>query len=169
MIASDLARARDTAVPVAAACGLPLRLDERLRELDLGAWQGMTSREAQAQFPQEHAAWRDGIDVPRGGGETYAQAGERALKCVLGADLPTDATLLVVTHGGTARALLGALLGLPVGLTWRLAPLGNACWSSVVEADRGWRLERHNAGAGSLLGMPDGAFDHSGRADATTL
>jgi hypothetical protein len=28
----------------------------------------------------------------------------------------------------------------------RLVALGNACWSVLVEADPGWRLEQHNMG-----------------------
>jgi hypothetical protein len=34
----------------------------------------------------------------------------------------------------------------------RFAPLGNTCWSVLVEATWGWRLERHNAGLGPLVG-----------------
>ncbi len=140
VVSSDLARARDTA----GALGLPVTLDPRLRELHLGAWQGLTSAEAAARFPEEHAAWRAGVDVPRGGGETYAQAGLRAAECVLEL-LPQTGTLLAVTHGGTARAAVAALLGLPTS-DW-LSPLGNARWSVLVEARRGWRLEKHDHGA----------------------
>lgn len=60
--------------------------------------------------------------------------------------------VVAVTHGGTARAALGVLLDLP-DLSWvRLVALGNACWSVLVEADLGWRLEQHNVGftAGEL-------------------
>jgi len=50
-----------------------------------------------------------------------------------------------------------------------LAPLGNACWSVLVEADRGWRLERHNTGLGSPLGAPQGAHDVGDRTAERTL
>ena len=168
VLSSDLARARNTAEPVALACGVPLQLDPRLRELDLGRWQGLTAGEALEQFPDEYEAWRTGVDVARGGGETYEQAGARAAQCLLEVDLPADGTLVAVTHGGTARALLGTLLGMPAESSWRLAALGNTCWSVLVEADRGWRLERHNASPGPLVGAPQGAQDlGSVPADAT--
>ena len=78
LLTSDLSRAVDTARPVARALGLEPVVDVRLRELHLGGWQGLTSEQARERFPQEHADWRAGRDVPRGGGETYEQAGARA-------------------------------------------------------------------------------------------
>ncbi|MCW2777614.1 MAG: Phosphoglycerate mutase [Frankiales bacterium] len=161
VVTSDLARARDTAQAVADRTGAVLRVDPRLRELFLGAWQGLTSEQARERFPDEHAAWRRGQDVARGGGETYADAGRRALACLeeLLPEVPAGGTLLAVTHGGTARAAVAALLGLDRDTAWRLAPLGNTCWSVLVEAERGWRLERHNAGLGPLVGPATGGHD----------
>ena len=164
VVSSNLARARDTARLVVDLVGGELRLDARLRELDLGLWQGLTSEQARERFPDEHAAWRRGHDVPRGGGETYLQAGVRAAavvgECLV--DVPAGGTLLAVTHGGTARAAVAALLELDRDAAWRLAPLGNTCWSVLVEGERGWRLERHNAGLGPLVGAATGAHDVGG-------
>ncbi len=151
LLTSDLSRAVDTAAPLGRALGLAPIVDPRLRELDLGAWQGLTGQQARVQFPQEHADWRAGVDVPRGGGETYRQAGERAAASVR-EHLPASGTLVAVSHGGTARAALGVLLELPQEVWVRLAPLGNACWSVLVEADLGWRLERHGVGADLAAG-----------------
>ena len=138
---------------------MPAVRDRRLREIDLGHWQGLTSDEARRRFPAEHAAWRRGEDVRRGGGETYAEAGARAATCLreLVAELPGGSTALAVTHGGTARGAIGVLLELPAAHWWRLAPLGNACWSMLIEGERGWRLGRHNAAAGE--GAVAGAHD----------
>jgi len=152
LVSSDLSRARETAEVLAAACDLPVTFDPRLRELDLGSWQGLTSEQAREQHPDEHAAWLDGVDVPRGGGETYAQAGARAAEAVLSLALPPDGTLVAVTHGGTARAAVAALLELPDEHAWRVAALGNCCWSVLVQARRGWRLEQHGVGAVAVLG-----------------
>ena len=169
MVSSDLARARDTAELVAAAAQVPLSLDGRLRELDLGRWQGLTSEQARAQFPAEHAAWRAGVDVSRGGGETYAEAGARAAACLLSVELPPGRTLVAVTHGGTARATVAALLELPGEHAWRFAALGNCCWSVLVEAERGWRLERHGAEVGTPVGRPAGGHDLGARPEPRTL
>ena len=165
LLTSDLLRAADTARAVAEVLGLAAVPDVRLRELDLGAWQGLTSDQARERFPDEHRAWRAGEDLPRGGGETYRDAGERAAACVADhlASVPPGGTMLAVTHGGTARAALGVLLELPAPVWGRLAPLGNTCWSVLVEADLGWRLERHNAGLGPLIGAATGAHDLGSR------
>jgi probable phosphoglycerate mutase len=161
LLSSDLSRAADTAGAVGGTTGVAVLLDARLRELHLGSWQGLTSDDARERYPAQWADWRAGRDTPRGGGETYAQAGARAAACVREglARTPPGATLLAVTHGGTARAALGVLLELHPGSWGRLAPLGNTCWSTLVEAPWGWRLERHNAGLGPLVGPADGGHD----------
>ena len=155
VVSSDLTRARTTAHAVCDHVGLPLVLDERLRETHFGLWQGLTGPEVEARWPSEFAAWRrhEGHAVD---GESAEQVADRAVAAAQD-HLPAEGTLLLVTHGGTARALVGRLTGLPAG-SWRaLAPLGNTCWSSLVEADFGWRLERHNTGLGPLTGAPTGA------------
>lgn len=148
LIASDSARAADTAAAVAAQTGLDVVLDPRLREIHLGSWSGLTRDEAREQFPEEYDAWMAGHDVPRGGGETYGEVGERAVAAIED-HLPTvgeTGTLVAVTHGGTARATIGTMLGLPSELWWRIAGLANARRTVLVRGPRGWRLVEHNAG-----------------------
>jgi probable phosphoglycerate mutase len=55
--------------------------------------------------------------------------------------------MVAVTHGGTARATIGTLLGMEPDSWWRLAPLSNCRWSLLADMGRGWRLEEHNAGS----------------------
>jgi broad specificity phosphatase PhoE len=161
VLSSNLSRALVTAQMIAARSGLLVTVDERLQEISLGGWEGLTADQARVAFPDEHAAWVAGEDIARGGGETYQQAGERAAACLLDAvaSAPAGATLVAVTHGGTARGVLGTMLELPRAEWWRFSPLGNTCWSVLVEGDRGWRLERHNAGLGPLVGPAAGAHD----------
>jgi probable phosphoglycerate mutase len=165
IVSSDLSRARETADAIGARAGVPVTLDPRLREISLGAWEGLTGEEARERYPAEHAAWVAGEDIARGGGETYRQAGARASACLRDVvdEAPEGATVVAVTHGGTARGALGELLGLPHDTWWRFAPLGNTCWSVLVEGDRGWRLERHNTGLGPLVGAATGAHDLGSR------
>lgn len=146
LLTSDLSRARDTAAAVASLTGLRPVPDPRLREFSLGTWEGLTSEQAREKHPDEHAIWLTGVDVRRGGGETRREAGERAVACLLEhlPSVPAGGTLVAVTHGGTARAALGILLELPDACWTRLVSLGNTCWSTLVEADLGWRLEQHN-------------------------
>lgn len=157
VLASDSVRASATAAPLAAACGLTPRLDPRLREIDLGAWSGLSRDEAEARFPLEFDAWVRGEDVARGGGETYGDVAVRATAAISQAlpDVGPGGLLLAVTHGGTARAAIGRLLGLDPASWWRLAPLGNTCWATLVEAPAGWRLAEHGARVRELPGVPE--------------
>ncbi len=150
LLTSDLSRAAGTAAVLGTQCGLVPVQDSRLRELHLGTWEGLTFAEAREAHPDEHAAWRSGSDVRRGGGETYAEAAARAVSCLLEhlAGVEPGGSLIAVTHGGTARAATGLLLDLPSGFWGRLVVLGNARWSVLVEAEIGWRLEQHNTGPG---------------------
>ena len=60
LVSSDLARARHTAEAVAAATGLAVTVDARLRGEHLGGWEGLTRAEAEARYPDEFARWRGG-------------------------------------------------------------------------------------------------------------
>lgn len=144
VLASDSIRAAATA----AALALPVLAEPRLREIHLGAWQGMTGCEAEIAFPEEFRAWLAGEDVRRGNGETYAEVGvrARAALCEALSGAPEGGLVIAVTHGGTSRAAIASFLDLPPGSWWRLGPLGNCRWSSLTETDRGWRLAEHNAG-----------------------
>ncbi len=51
---SDLLRARQTAQVLAEACGLPVHLDSRLREIHQGEWQGMLFSEIEARYAQAY-------------------------------------------------------------------------------------------------------------------
>src|SRR5262245_19420506 len=55
---SDLARARETATPLAEALALRLQTTPLLREVGFGAWEGLTLSEVEACWPDEYAAWR---------------------------------------------------------------------------------------------------------------
>jgi probable phosphoglycerate mutase len=153
IVSSDLKRARDTADALAKLTGLPVALDERLRETYLGSWQGKTRAEVEVEFPGEAAAWLAGGLERRGGGEHMTEVADRAVAAVLEAvgDLPARSTLVAVTHGGAGRVLLAQLMGLPPGQWKVLGGLSNCCWSVVAERPGGeagprWVLVEHNAG-----------------------
>jgi probable phosphoglycerate mutase len=146
IVTSDLERALTTAGALSNRVGVDVRTDPRLREIGLGAWEGLLREEVEQRFPGEFASWMRGDDVRRGGGETYAEVGARGSAAVLDALDTTDGLVIAVTHGGTARSTIGVLLELPPGSWWRLGPLGNCRWSSLVEGEHGWRLVEHNAG-----------------------
>jgi glucosyl-3-phosphoglycerate phosphatase len=146
IVASDLQRAATTAGALSERVGVEVRTDKRLREIGLGAWEGLLREEVEQEFPGEFAAWMRGEDVRRGGGETYAEVAARGSAAVLEALEQTDGLVVAVTHGGTARSTIGMLLELETESWWRLGPLGNCRWSVLIEGEHGWRLVEHNAG-----------------------
>src|SRR3970040_791336 len=58
LYASDLSRVRQTAPPVAALLGLPVRLEPRLRERPYGKFETLTYAEARARLPEDYARFR---------------------------------------------------------------------------------------------------------------
>ena len=108
-VASPLGRARATMDLVRGALKLPLEtyaLDDRLREIGYGVWEGSTLAEMQAADPELYARrltakW---TMAPKGG-ETYAEVQHRMRDWY---DSVTGNTV-AVAHGGTARALMVAL------------------------------------------------------------
>ena len=139
---SDLSRAADTAAVLADLLGVHPRVDPRLREHGLGAWEGLTRDEVADRYPEQYADWRAGRPVLGRGGEDAAAVAARALAAL--ADLPSSRTLVVVTHAATAGRLLEALLGLGPEHRRLVGPLANCAWSELsVQGDR-WRLLRHN-------------------------
>jgi broad specificity phosphatase PhoE len=146
LVTSDTTRAIQTAAPLASRCELSPVLDPRLREADLGAWEGLTRVQVAERFPQEYASWRQGLDIRRGGGETdveVARRAEAALADALAALQPGQ-TLVAVTHGGTARVAIGRTLGLDSG-SWRcLGTLGHGRWATLEERSFSWQLAEHN-------------------------
>ena len=150
IVSSDLSRAVDTARALADLSGLDVALDEGLRETFVGTWQGLTDAEIKERFPEEYAAWRqDHAHQRRGGGEIESEVAERAVQAIERAlkTVPDQGTLVVVTHGGTARVTIGKLLGLPEKYSGVLGGLSNCNWSVLGEGHRGWRLLEHNAGS----------------------
>lgn len=153
IISSDLQRAANTAQELAARVGLPVRTDVRLRETDVGSWSGHTITEIKATDPVRYAEWVEGLDVPAGGAENRTDVANRMEAAISDALTPLSqgALLVVVTHGGAARAAIGRLLGLNVPDWPVIGGLSNCSWSLLerVASVKGprWRLAEHNAGS----------------------
>jgi probable phosphoglycerate mutase len=140
---SDLARARQTAGYLAAACGLDVSCDARLREFDVGERQGLTLGEFSELYPDEYAAWVDGAGmVPVKGGEDTDDVERRivpALQECLGS-LGRGECGVVVGHGAAIKVAVAGLLDWPQQLTASLKGLDNCAWVTVEEIEHGGRL-----------------------------
>lgn len=154
IICSDLARTQSTAAPLIELTGLDHSLDPGLRETYAGDWEGMTRPELLENFGDDLARWAVDVEMRAGRtGETRLEVADRVVAAIeRGLDgLPEDGVLVVVTHGGAARAAIGRLLELPPGSWAALGVLTNCAWSVLLENDRrfgpAWRLQEYNAGS----------------------
>jgi len=120
--ASDLERARRTAEAIAGHHGLEVTPDVRLREVLMGAWEGLTFAEVERRDPEALARWvANPATVSLPGGETLTTLAER-VRAVLD-DLrqrPEEESIALVSHGGTLQVLLCLALGMPPENHWRL-------------------------------------------------
>ncbi|TSE00029.1 histidine phosphatase family protein [Skermania sp. ID1734] len=153
VISSDLRRAYDTAVAVGEAAQLPVQVDERLRETNLGEWQGLNHVEVDEQYPGARVAWRRDATMSPPGGESRVDVAHRAVPLVqelLATQADWDrGPVVLVAHGGLVAALTAALLDLPVDRWPVLGGLGNASWVQLSAHNGGespdWRLDVWNA------------------------
>ena len=149
IISSDLGRAYETAQALAKLVGLTVSMNEDLRETNGGLWEGKTGAENRAEDFQNFIRLIDGDDNPAGTtGERRSEVATRAVGVINKAlEGKSDQLLVVATHGGTARCVLGELLQLPLSHWGVIGGLSNASWSILERNPRQWNLIEHNAGS----------------------
>ncbi len=153
IISSDLTRTRQTASPLVAITGIEPAYDEGLRETFAGEWEGKTRPVLLEEYGDDLHRWSaDPLMRAGGHGETRVEVADRVVAAIDRglAGLPDDGVLIVVTHGGAARAGIGRLLGLPPEHWGALGVLTNCSWSVLLEnTSQGpdWRLQEYNAGS----------------------
>lgn len=149
IISSDLSRAFNTAKELSVIINQEIMIDPRLRETNGGHWEGKTGDQNRDEDFANFLRWIDGDDVAAGGiGERRVEVMDRAVAAIKSAlENKTNQTLVVATHGGTARCVIGGLLNLPATNFTAIGGLSNACWSILESSPRGWHLVEHNAGS----------------------
>ena len=112
---SDLARAMDTAKPLANMTRLPVQGTSAFRERDVGVMEGLTFEDAAQQHPEQYAALlRRDFEYVLTGGESYRQLLDRAVqKLDAIIEEHRGGKIAVFSHTGTicilALHLMGAL------------------------------------------------------------
>lgn len=144
VISSDLSRCRDLGARLAAATGAELLVDERLREQDMGRWEGRRWGEISADAGLAvNDYWDDYVNAAPPGGESLACMAER-VRAVwrehATPDTDGERCAAFVTHIGPLRVLLCDALGLPLDQALRWAPPA-ASLSTALTAAAGCVLE----------------------------
>jgi probable phosphoglycerate mutase len=153
LYSSDLARAFETAAIIGAPLGLTVVASPQLRERRYGEWEGLTSPEIQARYPEQFAIWRArSTDFVPPQGETRNELLTRAL-----AELQTIARrhvremVVVVSHGGLCYVLINHILGSVDG-DRREFTFGNASIHTLDVTGDQWSVISMNETA-HLLGI----------------
>jgi ribonuclease H / adenosylcobalamin/alpha-ribazole phosphatase len=133
VVTSPLLRTRETAEIVAEALGSgPVVVDNDLRELNYGEWDGFSFAEVRERWPAEHAAFmRSTRAVPPGGESLDAVAArvERARTRLL--ETYARRTIVVVTHVTPIKVLVTRALSVPLEAVHRME-LGPASLTTLA-------------------------------------
>ena len=105
--ASDLSRAWDTGKAAADRLGLTMIPDRGLREINSGAWEGVSFADLPVRFQEDFALWMQDIGRSRcTGGESVAELSERVYAAVVRiAEENPGKTVLIATHATPIRTL----------------------------------------------------------------
>ena len=141
VVSSPLARARDTAAPLAAALTVDLETDARLGELYQGPWQGLAESEVARRWPLEWSVWRTAPEtLDLDGRETltalYARVADAFDDLVRSSDA---ATVVVFTHDAVVRAAVAWTLRVGPA-TYRHIDVANCSITTIHASSTGLRL-----------------------------
>ena len=136
---SDLQRATETADVICKHTGIECKADKRLRERDIGRWQGLKLDEVKEWFPKDYEEYMaDRMAYVFPGGESLVQVQERT--CAAFNDiLKEDAaeTVAIVSHTVSIRVLLMTLID---GYDAVTARLGNSSVTTIARDGDGWKM-----------------------------
>ena len=108
---SPLERTRETAEPIARACGAPLTVEAALMEIDFGDWNGRSFEElADQPLWRDWNENRDRVRAP--GGETMLEVEARLARWLAGVARSGLRAVVGVSHADVIKAAVALTLGL---------------------------------------------------------
>ncbi len=142
---SPLARARETAAPLAEALGLEVTLDNRLIDMSFGEWEGRPRAEVEKEESGLYQTWlTEPARFRAPGGESLSDVLARAWPALEEiAARHAEAAAAVVSHRVVCKLLLCAALGVGEASFWRVR-VDTASVSTLSAADGGWVVARVN-------------------------
>ena len=144
---SPLSRARDVAAQIGELTGLPVTVEPRISEMDMGALEGVTVQQMRDDWPELYQGWRnDASSVTMPDGESLGDVQRRAMAAFYDMDdrHAADDTVIAVTHNFTIRCIVAAVIGLPLAnINHMDLSLGSR--TTISTGARGRRLAGYNA------------------------
>lgn len=140
-------RTGQTIAPVAEHFNLLPTVDERLNEINIGAFENATVEDLEENFPAELQAYRARSgDFRFPEGESGAEAQKRVVAFLNEKRVQHgDEHAIAVCHDGLLRTLMCHVLGLPVYKRWGFR--ADTCGITELEYEPGygtWKLIRYN-------------------------
>lgn len=115
LVTSDLTRCVESAALVLQGSNIPCIQEPALREISLGAWEGLTSAEVEARFPGAYAARGKALAHFRPqGGESFTDLAARVLPAVDRWHKELQGPVLFMAHAGVNRVILARHMALPL-------------------------------------------------------
>ena len=124
---SPLKRSVETAKQTGEHLGIEVTIDDRLRELNFGIFEGLTFQQAQGNYPDQMRRWLDDYNQPPENGETISSLVERVSGFLKDTIVSNEGKcVLVFSHGGVLREILRQSLDLKKDQHWafEIAPAG---------------------------------------------
>ena len=117
LYSSPLARARETAEFLSGRLGLPIKMIDGLKEIDIGPLEGLNSAERQEQYPEFIAQWNENpVKASLSGVEPLERLQHRAwetLSCIVAAHEDRE-TIAVISHSLLITTAICKVLSLPL-------------------------------------------------------
>ena len=135
--ASPLSRALKTANILASNTDKEVIIAPEIREINFGAWEGLTIHEIAEKYPEVFKAWRTDKTESYicGGDSSINNAANRAKNCILDiVKKHRGKKIVIVAHGGIIKAGLIGLFGWDMTMYHKMA-LGNTCISKLTFAE----------------------------------
>lgn len=144
LYSSNLRRARETAAPIALACGLSLQILHELHERRMGLLSGALIAESRATIAQIRQRWEAGdLNAAHSGAESYAEIRDRvvpALQTI--ADRHRGETVVIVAHGVVIKVLLTTLLDRHTPADYDRIAIDHVAVNDLRYNGQKWRAEQ---------------------------
>lgn len=122
LYSSDLKRAYQTALEISKSTGLDIHVTDKLREMNFGCWEGLTTNEIRLKYGSIYSIWTSKpIDVNIPEGESIIMLQQRMVSSVNEIiNCHRGKNIIIVSHGMCLKVLLLSVLNMDISLYNRI-------------------------------------------------
>lgn len=133
IVTSPMARCRHFAGELAGQLRIPIHVEDELREIGFGEWEGLTSEQVQARYGEQLSQfWQDPVSGQPPGAEAVVDFYQRVVSGYERWQRQlAGKRVLIVCHGGVIRMVLAHVLGIPLDKSFSGFAVPYACRSRI--------------------------------------